>query len=176
MTGRDQKEGQSAEPAPEQESLGRRDALFRMGRWLIGVSGIAFVVGTGRFLRSGAQAGEPSTYPIGRLSDFRMGTLTWLRKQQIFVMRDESGLSVFSARCTHLGCIVRRTSEGFICPCHGARYDAKGTVLHGPANRSLPRYHAWLEADGRIWVDVSHPAEDDEARLKISQNVETWGS
>lgn len=59
---------------------------------------------------------------------------------QYAVHRDESGrLHVLSARCPHLGCIVRwsgpdRTWE---CPCHGSRFAADGTLVEGPATRDL---------------------------------------
>ncbi len=42
-------------------------------------------------------------------------------------------------RCTHQGCVLRRDEAlgTWDCPCHGSRFDAKGTVLQGPANTSL---------------------------------------
>jgi glycine/D-amino acid oxidase-like deaminating enzyme/nitrite reductase/ring-hydroxylating ferredoxin subunit len=58
------------------------------------------------------------------------------------VHRDAEGvLHVLSARCTHLGCIVRwNTGEStWDCPCHGSRYGAGGEVLQGPAVRPLQR-------------------------------------
>ncbi|EFL21437.1 Rieske family iron-sulfur cluster-binding protein, partial [Streptomyces himastatinicus ATCC 53653] len=59
------------------------------------------------------------------------------------VHRDEEGaLHALSARCTHLGCLVRfddaeRTWE---CPCHGSRFAVDGSVLQGPAVHPLERY------------------------------------
>jgi nitrite reductase/ring-hydroxylating ferredoxin subunit len=153
------------------DSLSRRDALVRMGRWLLGSASVAALVAVGRFLRPGVLAGPPHTYSIGRLSDFRVGTLTWLREYDLFVMRDETGLGAFSTRCTHLGCMIRRTAEGFLCPCHGARYDALGQVLSGPARRPLPWYHVWVESDGRTWVDVSHEVSPAPAALARRDSV-----
>ena len=46
--------------------------------------------------------------------------------------------------CTHLGCIPNRNGpDGWLCPCHGSRYDDSGRVIHGPAPRNLavPPYH-----------------------------------
>ena len=54
--------------------------------------------------------------------------------------------------CTHLGCIVAQSAQGFACPCHGSKFDTKGNVVGGPAPRALP----WLEvsraADGQLLV------------------------
>ena len=46
-----------------------------------------------------------------------------------------------SLTCTHQGCTVQRQVDGqFLCPCHGAVYDAEGQVVAGPAKRDLPRF------------------------------------
>jgi glycine/D-amino acid oxidase-like deaminating enzyme/nitrite reductase/ring-hydroxylating ferredoxin subunit len=57
------------------------------------------------------------------------------------VYRDGSGaFHFFSARCTHLGCILNFNSaeRSWDCPCHGSRFDAvDGSILEGPAVRPL---------------------------------------
>ena len=42
--------------------------------------------------------------------------------------------------CTHRGCSVRKTRDGFNCPCHGSRYDLAGNVTNGPATKPLTLY------------------------------------
>jgi nitrite reductase/ring-hydroxylating ferredoxin subunit len=57
------------------------------------------------------------------------------------VYRDDAGtLHAVSARCTHLGCLVRfnQAERSWDCPCHGSRFDADGHVLEGPATKPLP--------------------------------------
>ncbi len=104
--------------------------------------------------------GPSQKIPLGRLVDFKMNTLTWLQDLSLFVMRNHNGIGVFSSRCTHLGCTVQRTAEGFVCPCHGAGYGPMGEVLSGPARRFLPWYTVWFETDGRLWVDLDKPLDE----------------
>jgi Rieske Fe-S protein len=56
------------------------------------------------------------------------------------VYRDDAGEQhELSARCTHLGCIVRfnRAERTWDCPCHGSRFALDGTVIEGPAVHPL---------------------------------------
>lgn len=47
--------------------------------------------------------------------------------------------------CTHLGCIPGRSGgDGFLCACHGSRFDFAGRVFAGspaPANLIIPPHH-----------------------------------
>jgi len=68
------------------------------------------------------------------------GRLMQVRGKMLAVYRDEAGeVSVVSAVCRHLGCHVGWNSaeRTWDCPCHGARYDAVGRVLNGPAVEDL---------------------------------------
>lgn len=60
---------------------------------------------------------------------------------KIAVYRAPDGtLQRFSAKCTHLGCVVswNSTDNEWDCPCHGSRFDASGRVVNGPAVADLP--------------------------------------
>src|ERR1051325_6226588 len=62
--------------------------------------------------------------------------------KKVAVYRDARGtLHEFSAVCPHLGCIVQwnPTERTWDCPCHGSRFDKRGEVINGPANKDLRR-------------------------------------
>lgn len=56
----------------------------------------------------------------------------------------DGALSVYTAVCPHLGCIVQWNGEEktFDCPCHGSRFGTDGSVLNGPAMDSLKKLDA----------------------------------
>jgi glycine/D-amino acid oxidase-like deaminating enzyme/nitrite reductase/ring-hydroxylating ferredoxin subunit len=62
------------------------------------------------------------------------------RGQKIAVYKDQQGkLHKFSAKCTHMGCIVQfnNAERTWDCPCHGSRFDSTGQVIHAPAIDNL---------------------------------------
>lgn len=59
---------------------------------------------------------------------------------KVALRRDEGGrLHALSAVCPHLQGIVRwnAAEQSWDCPCHGSRFAADGTLLHGPATAGL---------------------------------------
>jgi glycine/D-amino acid oxidase-like deaminating enzyme/nitrite reductase/ring-hydroxylating ferredoxin subunit len=73
------------------------------------------------------------------------------RGKKLAVYRDDQGLiTVRSAVCTHLGCIVQfnHAEKSWDCPCHGARYNTEGEVLEGPAVKPLAKVLATEELEG----------------------------
>ncbi len=156
------KKSESEVPSPAEgcrQATTRRDFLARAGCTVAGVCALSAVAGGVQVAVPAFEAGPPRRFPLGRLSDFKMNTLTRLQDRDLFVMRNRDGMGAFSSRCTHLGCMVRRTADGFVCPCHGAEYGPLGEVISGPARRPLPWYRVWLELDGRLWVDTGRALE-----------------
>ncbi len=68
-------------------------------------------------------------------------------KPVLIVRSSDGGLHALSAVCTHLGCLVKWSSEtgGIECPCHAARFGLDGTVLGGPAPSPLPEIPVGVE-------------------------------
>jgi glycine/D-amino acid oxidase-like deaminating enzyme/nitrite reductase/ring-hydroxylating ferredoxin subunit len=61
--------------------------------------------------------------------------------EKVAAFRDSHGvLTLRSAVCTHLGCVVGwNGAEGtWDCPCHGSRFTPQGDVISGPAETPLP--------------------------------------
>ncbi len=64
---------------------------------------------------------------------------------------DASTVVAVSRVCTHEGCTVDlpTASLGHLeCPCHGSRFDVRGTVINGPAERALASFPTELDAAG----------------------------
>lgn len=75
--------------------------------------------------------------------------------KKLAVYRDEDGaLHRHAATCPHLGCIVQWNAleKTWDCPCHGSRFSAYGTVLHGPAASGL------AAVDEEEWAQLVEPA------------------
>jgi len=77
------------------------------------------------------------------------------RKIRVFIVSAPEGLAVFSATCSHLGCLVNyhKDKREFVCPCHGGRYDLAGRNIAGPPPAPLTRLPV-RKQEGIILVGV----------------------
>lgn len=73
--------------------------------------------------------------------------------RSVALFRDGEGVFAISTICTHLGCIVKPTAQGFNCPCHGSRFAPDGTVKKGPAPAPLPWLSITQRGEGTYVVD-----------------------
>ena len=70
------------------------------------------------------------------------------RDPVIVVHLDGGQFKAFSARCTHLGCIVQYHDEPvphFGCNCHGSQFNINGVNYAGPAPKPLAPFRVTLE-------------------------------
>lgn len=97
------------------------------------------------------KAGHPEDYPLGSVSE------KWIKKERVWIIRDEKGIYALLAICTHLGCTPKWFEEDnrFQCPCHGSNFTREGDVIAGPAPRPLDRLAIYIANDGQIVVDKS---------------------
>ncbi len=112
-------------------------------------------------------AGQKRRIEIGDPSRFPVDTYTFIESHNLFIYRDHEGIKAVSAVCTHLGCILDKSTDGFECPCHGSCYDDHGHVLSGPAPRDLAWYRVSSTHDGKIVVDPGYYVPSDE-KYRIS--------
>jgi Rieske Fe-S protein len=81
----------------------------------------------------------------------------------VALFKDADGVYAVSTICTHLGCIVKATPEGFECPCHGSKFTRAGAVTKGPAPQAL----AWHKLSGGGGSYVVDEAETVPAGTKV---------
>ena len=70
------------------------------------------------------------------------GKVIQIEGHTLAIYKDEAGeVHSLNPRCTHLKCTVSWSlaEKCWECPCHGARYDANGKVLTGPADMDLQK-------------------------------------
>lgn len=70
--------------------------------------------------------------------------------RSVALFKDDEGVYAISTICTHLGCIVKPTTAGFECPCHGSGFAPDGSVTKGPAPKPLP----WVKVTNKGSVFV----------------------
>jgi len=117
-----------------------------------------------------SQSAGKTRLHIGRLADFPLDSFTLLRDAQLYIYRDHEGVKAVSAVCTHLGCLLEQSTDGFQCPCHGSHFDDQGRVLSGPAPRSLAWFKVTTDIDGRLVVDTKTRVGADDKQIIAQAN------
>jgi Rieske Fe-S protein len=101
----------------------------------------------GEWLDTGHSVGSVRA---GQAVRFRVGAI------EGFLVNPGLGGAIYalSAACTHMGCLISwlDSAGSFLCPCHGAQYNADGTVLSGIARHPLPRLQVQVDKDGHVYV------------------------
>lgn len=65
-------------------------------------------------------------------------TLNVLFVESLIICKNDTDIRVFSAACSHLGCIINREENGvLICPCHGSQFSLDGKAVKSPASKPL---------------------------------------
>lgn len=133
----------------------RRDFLASAAFWTT-VGTLAFAaLGIARMPKPGVFPGASSLLKIGPPGEFPVSTEPMrVPGQNLYVIHDESGYGVMGGLCTHLGCVVAATPDGFDCPCHGSKFSREGKVQQGPAPSPLAWFEISLGPDGQIVVDT----------------------
>jgi cytochrome b6-f complex iron-sulfur subunit len=139
----------------QQDELNRRDFLGETAAAGLGITGLGATVVTVQYLSPNVLFEPPTRFRVGIPDDYPVDSVTYIRDQQVYIVRVSQGFYAVSAVCTHLGCITEWRSEDQViaCPCHGSKFEKDGSKLAGPAPRSLPHFAIRLTPDGELMVD-----------------------
>jgi Rieske Fe-S protein len=89
-------------------------------------------------------AGSPRQYKRGDLV-LVLDALAWLGCDKI-------GFYAIDALCPHLGCLLRRSGEGFLCAAHRSHFDLSGVCDNGPARTNLRYLLVDLDKHGQLII------------------------
>ncbi len=95
------------------------------------------------------EGGVATGVVVGREDAVVVTRIDWQEKDEavvdvggvpFFCRKGERGAGLaIDLRCTHQGCPVQPTGDGFACPCHGGRFDQAGVPTAGPPKTPLRR-------------------------------------
>lgn len=122
------------------EPISRRDWLGLTSLWTMTGALLFGLIGMMRLPKAAVLASPSKTFRVLLPENLAPGEPFVPPGRAVAVFRDEGGVHAVSLICTHLGCVVKPTTSGFECPCHGSHFAADGAVTRGPAPRALP----WL--------------------------------
>lgn len=134
------------------EPMPRRDMLGLMSLWAAGSALLFAALGMARLPKASVMSSPSKRFSVVFPETLQPGQAFLPSNRSVALFRDAAGTWAVSTVCTHLGCIVKTSGDGFECPCHGSRFAADGSVTKGPAPRPL----AWLKvsaAGGKMIID-----------------------
>jgi len=149
-------------PIAPDKQVSRRGFFELTLGWIAAIFAIcATAVGAVRFLVPNVLFEPSLVFKAGKPEDFPDGSVTFLEEERVFLVRKGNAFRCLSAVCTHLGCTVNRTGQGYHCPCHGSVFDDQGSVKSGPAPRALEWFLVTLSKDSRLLVDKNQRVNSD---------------
>jgi len=132
----------------------RRDFLSWAALGAAGATVLAVFVSMARLIKPRVLPEAANRFSIGNPGDYSPGEEHVMAERNVLVLVTDEGVAAISMVCTHLGCIVARTARGFVCPCHGSKFDSLGKIVGGPAPKDLPWLEVSRRADGKLLVDA----------------------
>ena len=137
------------------EPIKRRDFLGIASMWSAGIAIFGSAIGMARLAKPNVLPEASKRFRVGKASDYSPGTQKVITEHNVQVVCGNDGVAAMSLICTHLGCVVDKKGDGYLCPCHGSVFDAQGNVTGGPAPRAL----AWLAVSQATKLILHRPDE-----------------
>ncbi len=97
------------------------------------------------------------TIDVGTKADYTKDgiTSTWIKSDNVVVVRNAGKIYAFTAVCTHKGATIGVTGDHLTCPKHHSIFNIDGTVKEGKATSALVHYAIAADAKGHLIVDKS---------------------
>lgn len=119
------------------EPMPRRDFLGLAAFFAASCSLAFAAIGMLRLPKASVLSSPPKKFRVALPESLQAGEPFVPPGRSVALFRDRDGVYAISMICTHLGCVVKATPDGFECPCHGSRFGPDGSVLKGPAPAAL---------------------------------------
>ena len=127
------------------EPVPRRDFLGLSALWAMAGALFFSVLGMLKLPKAAVLSSPSKKFNVTLPDALAAGEAFVPPGRAVALFRDGEGVHAISITCTHLGCVVKPTAEGFECPCHGSRFALDGEVTRGPAPKAL----AWLKVSNK---------------------------
>lgn len=136
------------------KDLSRRKFITVCTRIALSLAGVLGLGGLVRYFSYRPGPVSPTTYHLGRAEDFPSSGKLVRPDLPAVIYRSQEGFLAYLLICTHLGCTLDLSNEGFICPCHGSEFDPNGKVLKGPAGEDLKTLEIEVTEEGELLVHI----------------------
>ena len=123
------------------EPVPRRDVLGLLSLWTMASTMLFATIGMMRMPKAAVLPSPSKKFRVALPDGLPPGEAFVPPGRTTALFRDAEGVYAISIVCTHLGCIIKPTANGFECPCHGSAFAADGAVVRGPAPRAL----SWIK-------------------------------
>ena len=134
------------------QPLSRGKFLKLCTRIILSLAGLLGLGGLVRFFSHKPDPGSSKTYTLGLADDFPLSGKLIRPDIPAVIYKTDQGFQVYSLICTHLGCTLEESGNGFSCPCHGSEFDPVGKVVRGPAQDDLPTLELEITEGGELLV------------------------
>jgi cytochrome b6-f complex iron-sulfur subunit len=131
-------------------TFSRRDFINVSTKALLALGGLLGLGGLLRFFSYQPPPDSPTRFEVGDIANYPEGSSTIRLDIPAVIFNHQGRIVAYSLTCTHLGCTIGIEAEGFLCPCHGSRYDLDGKVLEGPAQEPLKMLHVETTSENAV--------------------------